>query len=84
MRIILVISLLILNLSIFPTLTINNHLDYNEASHSHHSHSEDIPCNSNTTEPCNEHECCSLFVFKPLNNFMQILFLLQLIRSANG
>ena len=69
MRIILVFSLLILNLSIFPNLTINNHLDYNEASHSHHSHSEDTPCNSNTTESCNEHECCTLFVFKPLNNF---------------
>ena len=69
MRIILVFSLLILNLSIFPNLTMKNHLDHNEASHSHHGHSEDIPCNSNTSEPCNEHECCTLFVFKPLNNF---------------
>jgi len=69
MRIILVFSLLILNLSIFPNLTMKNHLVHNEASHSHHSHSEDIPCNNNTTEPCNEHECCTLFVFKSLNNF---------------
>ena len=69
MRIILVFSLLILNLSIFPNLTMKNHLVHYEASHSHHSHSEDIPCNNNTTEPCNEHECCALFVFKSLNNF---------------
>ncbi len=69
MRIILVFSLLILNLSFIPSSTINNHFDHNEVTHSHHSHSEDIPCNSNTTESCSEHECCTLFVFKPLNNF---------------
>jgi len=68
-RIILVFSLLILNLSILPNSTMNNHLDHNEAPHSHHSHSEDVPCSSNTTETCNEHECCTLYVFKPLNNF---------------
>ena len=69
MKIILVFSLLILNLSSFPSSSINNHFDHNKVSHSHHAHSEDIPCNSNSTESCSEHECCTLFIFKPLNNF---------------
>ena len=69
MRIILVFSLFLLMLSFIPSSTINNHFDHNEVTHSHHIQSEDIPCNSNTTESCNEHECCTLFVFKPLNNF---------------
>ncbi len=69
MRLFLVFSLLILNFFLFPSQINNNQLNLNEVSHSHHAHSEDIPCNSNTSESCEEHECCTLFVFKPLNNF---------------